>query len=75
MQIYYIFPINQVITLGKWHVWQSPLLFKQLRELEANGIVTRTVYDTIPATVEYELTKSGLAFRNVLDVMSELASA
>jgi DNA-binding HxlR family transcriptional regulator len=34
-----------------------------------NGIVTRTVYDTIPVTVEYELTKSGVTLKTVLDVM------
>lgn len=47
------------------------MLSKELRDLEANGMVTRTVYDTIPVAVEYELTKSGHAFRNVLDVMLE----
>ena len=47
------------------------MLSKELRDLEANGIVTRTVYDTIPVTVEYELTKSGQSFRKVLDVMLE----
>ncbi len=47
------------------------MLSKELRDLEANGIVTRTVYSTIPVTVEYELTNSGYAFRNVLDVMLE----
>ncbi len=49
----------------------SRMLSKELRDLEANGIVKRTVYDTIPVTVEYELTKSGHAFRKVLDVMLE----
>lgn len=47
------------------------MLSKELRDLEANGMVTRTVYNTIPVTVEYELTKSGYAFRGVLDVMLE----
>lgn len=47
------------------------MLSKELRDLEANGIVTRTVKDTIPVTVEYQLTKSGLTFREVLDVMLE----
>jgi DNA-binding HxlR family transcriptional regulator len=47
------------------------MLSKELRDLEANGIVTRKVYDTIPVSVEYELTKSGLAFRTVVDVMLE----
>jgi len=45
------------------------MLSKELRDLEANGIVTRSVYNTIPVTVEYELTASGYAFRKVLDVM------
>lgn len=47
------------------------MLSKELRDLEANGIVTRTVYDTIPVTVEYELTRSGQSFSRVLDVMLE----
>ncbi|SDH47863.1 winged helix-turn-helix transcriptional regulator [Mucilaginibacter gossypii] len=47
----------------------SRMLSKELRDLEANGIVKRTVYDTIPVTVEYELTASGQAFEKVLDVM------
>ncbi|KIA88942.1 HxlR family transcriptional regulator [Pedobacter kyungheensis] len=49
----------------------SRMLSKELRDLEANGIVVRKVYDTIPVGVEYELTESGHAFRKVLDVMLE----
>lgn len=47
------------------------MLSKELKDLEVNGIVTRTVYDSIPVTVEYELTKSGESFKDVLDVMVE----
>jgi len=47
------------------------MLSKELKDLEANGVVTRTVYDTIPVTVEYQLTKSGESFKKVLDVMVE----
>lgn len=47
------------------------MLSKELRDLEANGIVSRTVIGSIPVTVEYELTNSGYAFRDVLDVMLE----
>lgn len=47
------------------------MLSKELKDLEINGIVTRTVYDTIPVTVEYELTQSGQSFSKVLDVMVE----
>ncbi len=45
------------------------MLSKELKDLEVNGIVTRTVYDTIPVTVEYELTKSGNSLNDVLDSM------
>jgi DNA-binding HxlR family transcriptional regulator len=45
------------------------MLSKELKDLEVNGIVTRTVYDTIPVTVEYELTKSGNSLNSVLDAM------
>jgi DNA-binding HxlR family transcriptional regulator len=35
------------------------MLSKELKELEQSGLVLRTVYDTIPASVEYELTPHG----------------
>ncbi|MDF1675105.1 MAG: helix-turn-helix domain-containing protein [Vicingaceae bacterium] len=47
------------------------MLSKQLKDLELNSIVKRTVYNTTPVTVEYELTPSGKEFRSVLDVMVE----
>lgn len=47
------------------------MLSKELRDLENNGIVKRTVRDTVPVTVEYELTKTGYSFKKVLEVMLE----
>jgi DNA-binding HxlR family transcriptional regulator len=47
------------------------MLSKELKDLEVNGIVKRTVYDTKPVTVEYELTPSGESFKKVLDAMVE----
>ena len=47
------------------------MLSKELKDLEMNGIVKRTVYDSIPVTVEYELTKSGESLKSVLNVMVE----
>jgi DNA-binding HxlR family transcriptional regulator len=41
----------------------------QLRQLEADEIVVRTVYPEIPARVEYELSEYG---RTLSDVMDEL---
>lgn len=46
------------------------MLSKELKELELNGMVKRTVYDTIPVSVEYELTKSGKSLTMVLDSMA-----
>ncbi|WP_210245289.1 winged helix-turn-helix transcriptional regulator [Martelella alba] len=41
-------------------------LTKQLRELEADGVLTRTVYPVVPPHVEYCLTEKGYALRTVL---------
>ena len=42
------------------------MLSKELKELEVNQLVKRTVYDTIPVTVEYELTPYGGSLQDVL---------
>lgn len=47
------------------------MLSKELRDLEVNGIVTRTVFDTVPVSVIYELTESGRSFEKVIEVMLE----
>ena len=35
------------------------MLVKELKNMEANGIITREVFATVPPTVEYTLTKKG----------------
>lgn len=45
------------------------MLSKELKELELNGIVTRTVHDSIPVIVEYELTESARQLGDVMDSM------
>jgi DNA-binding HxlR family transcriptional regulator len=47
------------------------MLSKELKELELNGVLIRTVYDTTPVSVEYELSKSGKSITEVLDKMIE----
>lgn len=50
------------------------MLIQQLRELERDGIVSRTVYPQVPPKVEYTLTKWGQAMCPALDELLEWAS-
>jgi len=45
------------------------MLVKQLREMEHDGIITRTVYPVVPAKVEYSLTQSGKKLIPVLKIL------
>ncbi len=47
------------------------MLSKELRDLEINQLVIRTVYDTIPATVEYSLSDYGKSLDNVIVPLRE----
>jgi DNA-binding HxlR family transcriptional regulator len=45
------------------------MLTRQLRELEADGVLARKVYAVVPPKVEYSLTDRGDSLRPLLDVM------
>ena len=47
----------------------------QLRELEADGVVSRHVYAEVPPRVEYELTEFGRSLEPILMLMQEWGSA
>ena len=47
------------------------MLSKELRDLETNQLITRTVYDTLPVTVEYSLTAYGKTLDQVIIALRE----
>ena len=48
----------------------SRMLIKELRELEINGLVKRTVYDSSPVVVEYALTNHGMTLEPVMRALA-----
>lgn len=59
-------PVETTLTLisDKWKV-----LTAQLRQMEASGLLIRTVYPEVPPRVEYTLTELGYSLKPVLDAM------
>jgi DNA-binding HxlR family transcriptional regulator len=57
-------------ALGRIHPkLTEKMLAQQLKELEADGLVSRKMYNQIPPKVEYSLTDRGRALGPVLDTM------
>lgn len=61
-------PIIYILSKGKLRFKElertieginTRMLVKELKNLEANGILTREVFATVPPTVEYQLTEKG----------------
>ena len=48
----------------------TKMLSKELQELEVNGLITRTVMNTKPITVEYEVTSYGRSLKPIIDEMA-----
>jgi DNA-binding HxlR family transcriptional regulator len=53
----------------------AKMLSKELKDLEVNQLVKRTVYDTMPVTVEYSLTDYGKTLKKVIGELHNWGSA
>lgn len=51
------------------------MLTQQLREMEQDGIITRTVYPEVPPRVEYAATPEGKALNRALGPIAEWGEA
>src|SRR5436190_16769867 len=47
------------------------MLSKELRELEMNELVKRTVYDTVPVVVEYSMTPYGKTLEKLIEELQK----
>jgi DNA-binding HxlR family transcriptional regulator len=52
--------LNDVVGIS------NKMLSKELKELEMNKLIIRTVLDTQPVTVQYELTKHGKSLQTII---------
>ena len=57
--------LNDVVGIS------NKMLSKELKELELNKLVKRTVLDTKPITVQYELTEHGYTLQTIIDKLKE----
>lgn len=51
------------------------MLTQTLRNLEADGLVSRRVFATVPVTVEYELTSLGSSLNKAVQPLAEWAAS
>lgn len=49
----------------------NKMLSKELKELELNKLISRTVLDTQPVTVQYELTAHGKTLQTIISNMTD----
>ena len=61
--------LNDVVGIS------NKMLSKELKELEINKLIKRTVLDTQPITVKYELTKHGKTLQTIINNLTDWGKA
>lgn len=57
--------LNDVVGIS------NKMLSKELKDLEMNMLIKRTVLETQPISVQYELTEHGLSLRTIINHLTE----
>ncbi|MEA5427951.1 MULTISPECIES: winged helix-turn-helix transcriptional regulator [Arcicella] len=57
--------LNDVVGIS------NKMLSKELKELETNKLITRTVLDTQPITVQYQLTEHGKSLQTIINNLTD----
>lgn len=57
--------LNDVVGIS------NKMLSKELKELEVNQLIKRTVLDTQPISVQYELTEHGLTLKTIINNLTD----
>ncbi len=73
--IIFLLKKNDVMRFGEFQKSipkiSKKMLTSQLRDLEKDGIICRTVYAEVPVKVEYTLTEYGKTLEDVVSTMCE----
>lgn len=71
--------VNDINRFGKMGMMlkgiSKQMLTTQLRELENDGIIERTIYPEIPPRVEYFLTEKGKSLLPIIEAMKDWGNA
>ena len=51
------------------------MLAARLKDLESAGVITKTVFPTVPPTTEYELTRLGRKLEKLIEALAEFGTA
>lgn len=67
-------PRDIMNLIGQQFGISAKVLTQNLRDLEKDGIIQRTVYPEVPPKVEYQLTEKGWELKGILDLMKEFGN-